>query len=63
MEGVMTKQDILKALDELPDDATIEDAMDRLYFLFKLEKSLKQIDDGKTMSQEEAKVRMARWLK
>ena len=28
-----TKQQILRAIDELPDDARVEDALDRLYLL------------------------------
>lgn len=33
----MTKEHMLKAITELPDDATIEDAMERLYLLYKVE--------------------------
>ena len=32
---VETKQQILKAIEELPDDAAVEDAMDRLYVFVK----------------------------
>ena len=28
---VMTKRQILKAIEELPDDASVEEALDRLY--------------------------------
>jgi predicted transcriptional regulator len=61
MEGVMTKQDIIKALDELPEDATIEDAMERLHFLHKVERGLRQIAEGKTLTQEEVEARMRKW--
>ena len=57
------KQEILKALDELPDDASIEDAMERLYLLYKIERGLKQVESGKTISQAEAKARMQQWLR
>jgi len=56
------KQEILKALDELPDDASIEDAMERLYLLYKVGRGLKQVEDGKTISQAEARARMQKWL-
>jgi hypothetical protein len=56
------KQAILKVLDELPDDASIEDAMERLYLLFKVERGLKQVESAKTVSQSEAKARMQKWL-
>ena len=55
------KREILRALDDLPDDANIEDAMERLYVLFKIERGLKQAETGKTVSQAEAKVRMQKW--
>ncbi len=58
-----TKQQILKAIEELPDDASVEDALDRLYLLYKIERGLRQADGGELISQEEARKRMAKWLK
>ena len=58
-----TKQQILKAIEELPDDAGVEEAIDRLYLLYKIERGLRQADHGELISQEEARQRMARWLK
>ncbi|MBI3089542.1 MAG: hypothetical protein HYY96_02655 [Candidatus Tectomicrobia bacterium] len=58
-----TKQQILKAIEKLPDDASVEDAIDRLYLFFKIERGLRQADRGELISQEEARRRMARWLK
>ena len=42
----MTKAEIIKALQGLPEDATVEDAMDRLYFLWKVQEGLAQADAG-----------------
>lgn len=53
---------VLQALADLPDDATIEDAIDRLYFLAKLRRRLAEIDSVETFTQDEAKQQMARWL-
>ena len=58
-----TKPQIVKAIEELPDDASVEDAIDRLYMLYKIERGLRQADRGELISQEEARQRMARWLK
>ena len=58
-----TKQQILKAIEELPENAGIEDALDRLYLLYKVERGLGQADSGELISQEEVRQRMARWLK
>jgi predicted transcriptional regulator len=58
----MTKQDILKALADLPEDASIEDAIDRLVYLYKIERGIQDAYAGKKITQEEAKARMAQWL-
>jgi len=60
---VETKQQILKAIEELPDDASVEDAIDRLYLLYKIDRGVRQADRGELISQEEARQQMARWLK
>ena len=58
-----TKQQMLKAIEELPEDANVEDALERLYLLYKIDKGIKQADAGELISQEEARQRMAKWLK
>ncbi len=58
-----TKQQILKAIEGLPDDVSFEDALERLYLLYKIEKGLRQADSGELISQDEARQRMAKWLK
>ena len=58
-----SKEQILKLVQELPDDATVEDPMDRLYLLLKVERGLAQADLGKKISQEEARRRIDGWLK
>ena len=40
---------------EMPDDASVEDAIDRLYLLYKIEKGLRQADRSELISQEEAR--------
>jgi predicted transcriptional regulator len=60
---VETKQQILRAIQELPEDAKVEDALDRLYLLYKVERGLRQADSGELISQEEVRQRMAKWLR
>jgi hypothetical protein len=57
------KEQALRAIQELPQDATFEDAMERLYLLYKVERGIKQADEGQKISQEEAKKRMKKWLR
>ena len=58
MAEANVKERLLDAVRELPDDATVEDAMERLYFLAKVENGLQQAEAGKTVSHEEAKRRL-----
>ena len=54
-----TKKKILRVVEQLPDDATIEDAIERLYFLAKIEKGIREADAGLTVSHDEAKKRLS----
>ncbi len=58
-----TKEKILQAVSDLPNDAVIEDAMERLYFLAKIEKGIVQSDAGETITHEDVKLRVSKWLK
>jgi len=52
------KERLLEAVRGLPEDATVEDAMERLYFLAKVEEGERQAVAGQTMSHEEARKRV-----
>ncbi len=56
MEAV--KQEINKLLDRLPDDCSFEDVQYHLYVLQKIERGLKDAEEGKTYTQEEVNARM-----
>lgn len=52
-----TKDRVLDALRDLPDETTVEEAMERLYFLAKVERGLEQADRGNTVSHDEVRER------
>lgn len=56
METTQVKSEIVRAIQDLPDDATVEDAMERLYFLAKVERGLEQ-SEAETIPHEEIKAR------
>jgi predicted transcriptional regulator len=58
----ISKTQIVEAMQSLPDDAGIEQAVERLYVLYKIQRGLDQLDAGQGISHEEAMRRMARWL-
>jgi hypothetical protein len=54
------KQKIMETVEHLPDDATVEDAMERLYLLAKIERGLEQSEAGLGLSHEDVKKRFLR---
>ncbi|MCD6295690.1 MAG: hypothetical protein J7M30_00890 [Deltaproteobacteria bacterium] len=60
---MIAKEQAIKAIQDLPQNASIEDAMERLYLIYKVDRGIEQADAGQKMSQKEAKERMAKWLK
>jgi predicted transcriptional regulator len=53
-----TKQLVRDVAEKLPADATVEDAMERLYLLAKIERGIAQADAGETLSHEEVQTRL-----
>lgn len=56
------KNEVIKMIERLPDDAGIADIMAELYFRLKVETGLKELDDGKGMTQAVARDRLKKWL-
>lgn len=56
METTQVKAEMMRVIQDLPEDATFEDAMEQLYFLAKIERGLEQ-SEGETISHEEIKAR------
>ena len=51
------KQRAIEALQTLPEDATIDDAIERLCLIVKIEEGLRQSDAGELADHEEVKKR------
>ncbi len=52
------KEIVKQALDKLPDNATVEEAMERILFLSQIEKGIAEADAGKTLSSEDVHKRL-----
>ncbi len=63
METLHIKQIVLKTAEDLPTGATLDDAIERMLLLYKIQKGLQQADVGQTLSHDEAKGRLQKWLK
>ncbi|MBI2901095.1 MAG: hypothetical protein HYY17_12990 [Planctomycetes bacterium] len=57
------KEEMVRAIETLPEGAGFEEAIERLYLLYKIQRGLAQADAGQTVTQEEARKRMERWLR
>ena len=55
MSPSTAKQLLRDALEQLPDDASVEDAMERLYFLAKVQRGLAAADRGEVVPHAEAR--------
>ena len=59
----INKQAALKMIARMPDDASLEEIMYELFFRERVDRGLKELDKGKTVSHEEVRRSVARWLR
>jgi predicted transcriptional regulator len=58
MSSQTSRDRILEALQDLPADATFDDAIERLVFLAKIDAGLAELDAGQGIPHDEAKRRL-----
>ena len=56
------KEDVIEMIENLSDEADYDEIMSEIYFRQKVDKSLKQIEEGKVITHDEAKKRISRKL-
>ncbi|WP_421765346.1 hypothetical protein [Ekhidna sp.] len=59
----MNKQLAIDSLKDMPQDFELDELIERLVVLEKIEKGKKDIQAGNTFSHEEAKSKLDKWLK
>lgn len=57
------KQATLDLVERLDEDVSFEDIIYELYVLEKIQRGMKDAEEGRVLSHEEAKQRLGRWLK
>ena len=64
-QGIVAKpkQAALKMLRNLKDDVSYDDIMYELYVLEKIQRGLRELDQGKGIPHEEVKKSLSKWLK
>ena len=62
MPQTTIKAKMEQLIHNLPEGADFEDAMEKIFLLYKIEKGIQQADAGQIKSHEEAKKRLGKWL-
>lgn len=60
--SVSPKQIALKMIEQMPADASLEDIIYELYFRQRVDRGLQELDAGQTISHEEVKQNLLKWL-
>lgn len=59
---MLSKKEVLKSLGELPEKFSVEDAIDRLIVLHKMNNGRQEIKSGKGVTTVQAKKKLKKWL-
>ena len=59
---IPAKEEVRRLLDELPEDSTFEDIQYHIYVRQKIDRGIKDIEAGRTISEDEFDIRMSKWL-
>jgi hypothetical protein len=60
---MLTKAQLIKTINDLPEKFSMEDLLDRIMLLQKIEIGLEQSASGQTLTSEQAKEKLKKWLK
>ena len=60
---MLTKTQIINSLEKLPENVTIDQVIDHLIFIEKIQKGLNDSDTGRTKDKVEAREKLKKWLK
>lgn len=60
---MLEKKTVQKYIDNLPDKFSIDELLDKILFLQKVETGLEQSKNNEGMTQEEMKKKYSKWLK
>ncbi len=58
---MLTKNKVKKSIENLPDSFSIDQLIDQLIFLEKIEEGIKQSEEGRVISNEDIKVIIDKW--
>ena len=59
---MITKEKLINHIETFPDNMSIDELIDRLIFVEKLEKRIEESKKGETISEDELKKEMEKWF-
>lgn len=60
---MLTKETLNQVVKSLPEKFSIDELLDKIVLITKVEHALKQSEEGNTITTEELKSRLEKWLK
>lgn len=58
----MRKTAVIESINNLPEEFSIEEIMERLIIIEKIEKGRQEVKDGKVNTEEQAREKLSKWL-
>ncbi len=60
---MLTKEKVIASIKDLPAKFSVDELIDRIIFLQKIDTGLQQSNEAKTKTTKKAKEQLAKWLK
>ena len=60
---MLIKEQVINTIKKLPDEITFDEIIDEIIFLNKVQTGLEQSEKNQTVSTEDAKKKLEKWLK
>ena len=60
---MLSKSNVIKTITKFPDHFSVDDLVDKMILLDKIEKGMQQADNNQTISDEELNKKIEEWLK
>jgi len=57
-----TKEEVIKIIERMPEEASISDIMAELYFCLKVDSGIRELDEGRGIPHAEVREQMGKWL-
>ncbi len=58
----MRKSTVIESISKLPDEFSIDEIIERLIILEKIDKGRQEVKDGKINTEDQAKSKLSKWL-